>query len=230
MKEEQRRILETEFTPNQIKQRRGLWGKMLDYIPGHLVIHRLNEAFQADWSFVVTQYEVFDEEVVCMGKLTVGDVVKVQFGSSNITRDSETGKTLCLGDDLKGAATDSLKKCASLLGIGLHLYGDINDGNGNQPSESPDRSDSNGRNGGTGGHHNRNPHNGNGSNGTGSRNNGNGNGSGITAKQLRYALTLGRRHDMTAEDVNSLAFKLFGKQLDGIGKLEGSELINRLSA
>src|SRR5436309_3341261 len=35
------------------------------------------------------------------------------------------GKALVsLGDDLKAAATDSLKKCATLFGVGLHLYFD----------------------------------------------------------------------------------------------------------
>lgn len=231
MKQETRNILETPFTTDQIKQRRGLWGKMLDYIPGHLVIHRLNEAFEADWSFVVTQYEVFDEEVVCMGKLTVGDVVKVQFGSSNITRDSETGKTLCLGDDLKGAATDSLKKCASLLGVGLHLYGDVSNGNGNRMNESSDQSGSNRGNGGNGGHHNLNPRNGNSNNGTDSRNNGNGNNNGlITPKQMRYILSLGRRQNMADNAVEELAEEWFGTPLSLIEKTQASQMITQLSA
>ncbi|MCD4655650.1 hypothetical protein K8T06_17145 [bacterium] len=64
---------------------------------------------------MVTQFEILDHEVIVVGQLTAIDVTKVQFGSSNITRDSQSGKTLCIGDDLKSAATDSLKKCASLL-------------------------------------------------------------------------------------------------------------------
>ena len=34
----------------------------------------------------------------------------------------KTGKPVSIGDDLKAAATDALKKGASLLGVGLHLY------------------------------------------------------------------------------------------------------------
>ena len=60
--------------------------------------------------------------------------------------------------------------------------------------------------------------------------NSNGNGSGITAKQMRYVLTLGRRHDMNSDDVNEMSFELFGSPLDSIGKSEASELIERLSA
>ena len=45
-----------------------------------------------------------------------------QFGSSKITRARESGEIISLADDLKAAATDALKKAATLLGVGLHLY------------------------------------------------------------------------------------------------------------
>jgi hypothetical protein len=44
-----------------------------------------------------------------------------------------------LADEYKAAATDAIKKCASLLGVGLHLYTD----NGHKGSERPE----NGRSG-----------------------------------------------------------------------------------
>ena len=50
-----REILEQPFGPEQIKQREGNFGKMLDYIEGHAVIQRLNDAFDADWSFTIVQ-------------------------------------------------------------------------------------------------------------------------------------------------------------------------------
>ena len=46
-----RELLEKPFDPNQIKQREGNFGKTLDYIEGHSVIQRLNDAFDANWSF-----------------------------------------------------------------------------------------------------------------------------------------------------------------------------------
>ncbi len=46
-----RELLEKPFEPGQIKQREGNFGKMLDYIEGHSVIQRLNDAFEAEWSF-----------------------------------------------------------------------------------------------------------------------------------------------------------------------------------
>ena len=39
-----RELLEKPFNPEQIKQREGNFGKKLDYIEGHVVIQRLNDA------------------------------------------------------------------------------------------------------------------------------------------------------------------------------------------
>ena len=119
-----REILEKPFEPGQIKQREGNFGKMLDYIEGHAVIERLNMAFEAEWSFSILEHRILEEtdEALVVGQLKAGDVVKTQFGSSRITRARESGEPISLADDFKAAATDSIKKCASLLGIGLHLY------------------------------------------------------------------------------------------------------------
>ena len=207
MKNETRTMLETPFTSNQIKQRKGLWSRTLDYIEGHAVIHRLNDAFEGDWNFTVVEHTIFDDEVVVLGRLTVKDVTKDQFGSSNITRDSQSGKTLCIGDDLKGAATDALKKCASLLGVGLHLYGD----NTVKITSSSNNSS------------------------PGNPNSGNGNGNGnneqlITPKQMKYAFSLARRNNIHDNDVEKLAMELFGTEFHKITKLQASELIQQLAA
>jgi hypothetical protein len=114
----------TTFGPEQIKQREGNFGKKLDYIEGHAVIQRLNDAFDGDWSFTITHHEILKEtdEVIVIGQLNADGIVKSQFGSSRITRAKETGDIISLADDLKAAATDALKKAATLLGVGLHLY------------------------------------------------------------------------------------------------------------
>ncbi len=120
-----RELLEKPFDPSQIKQRDGNFGKRLDYIEGHAVIQRLNEALDAQWSFAILEHHILKEtdEVMVLGQLKTGEVVKSQFGSSRITRAKETGEPISLADDYKAAATDSLKKCATMLGVGLHLYG-----------------------------------------------------------------------------------------------------------
>jgi hypothetical protein len=47
--------------------------------------------------------------------------VKSAFGGAMIS--DKHGAVLSVADDLKSAASDSLKKCATLLGVGLELYG-----------------------------------------------------------------------------------------------------------
>ena len=116
-----RELLEKPFAPAQIRQRKGRNG-MLDYVEGHSVIARLNEALDGAWSFEVTHHEVREDEVVVLGKLSAEGIAKMQFGVSQLTREKGGGALVSLGDDLKAAATDALKKCATFLGVGLHLY------------------------------------------------------------------------------------------------------------
>ena len=118
-----RALLEKPFGPAQIRQRKGRNG-VLDYVEGHSVIARLNEALDGAWSFEVTHHEVREDEVVVLGKLSAEGIAKMQFGVSQLTREKGGGALVSLGDDLKAAATDALKKCATFLGVGLHLYAD----------------------------------------------------------------------------------------------------------
>jgi len=118
-----RDLLEKPFEPAQIRQRKGRNG-MLDYVEGHSVIQRLNEALEGAWSFEIVQHEVREEEVLVLARLSAGGLVKMNFGVSQVTRERESGALVSLGDDLKAAATDALKKCATFLGVGLHLYAD----------------------------------------------------------------------------------------------------------
>ena len=125
-----RELLEKPFDPSQIKQRKGSFGDVLDYIEGASIIQRLNEAFNGDWMFEILDHHVYDDEVVVLGKLTAAGISKCQFGKSKITRATKDNSIISLGDDLKAAATDSLKKCATLFGVGLHLYFDMPKNNG----------------------------------------------------------------------------------------------------
>src|SRR4029078_4460282 len=131
-----RTLLEKPLAPEQIKRRQGTNGDVLDYIEGCAVIQRLNECFEAEWIFEIQEHRVYDDEVVVLGKLTAQGVAKSQFGKSRITRAKKDNAIISLGDDLKAAATDCLKKCATLFGVGLHLYFDAptagnGTGNGN---------------------------------------------------------------------------------------------------
>jgi len=114
-------VLRRPFPPELIKARPGHNGKSLSYVETWAVIERLNEGLDA-WSFDVVEHQIFAEEIVVLGRLTADGVVKTAFGGTSITRD-RNGKEVSIADDLKAAASDALKKAASLLGVALELYG-----------------------------------------------------------------------------------------------------------
>jgi hypothetical protein len=125
-------VLTQSTPPAAIKTRRGRGGKTLSYVSHDWVTRQLNEAFNWQWSFEILSERILPDEaapreVVVKGRLTIhtthGDLIKNQFGSSEVKR-TKSGDLISLGDDLKAAASDALKKCASLLGLALDLYGD----------------------------------------------------------------------------------------------------------
>ena len=116
-----KQVLTAPFAPSQIKQRPGQHGKTLSYVDVAAVIGRLNEGCDS-WSFEIVEHHIHADEVVVLGKLTVDGMVKMAFGGSRITIDSN-GQIVAIADDAKSAASDAIKKAASLLGVGLELYG-----------------------------------------------------------------------------------------------------------
>jgi hypothetical protein len=123
--------LAEQFPQDQVKQRRGNFGQQLSYLEASTVVQRLNEVLEGDWSFNVVESIVEVDEVVIRGRLTIGDTVREQFGGSKIKRNKDSGEIISLGDDLKSAASDALKKCASLVGVALNLHQGHQNNNGN---------------------------------------------------------------------------------------------------
>ncbi len=122
-------------------------GQQLAYVSHAWVTRVLNEAFGFRWSWDVTDTVIVPDltnplEVIVRGRLTVttpdgGTVVKEQFGSTDVKR-YKNGGVISLGDDLKAASSDALKKAASLLGVALDLYGASDDPlPGEEPRQRP---------------------------------------------------------------------------------------------
>ncbi len=132
-----RELLEKPFPDNLIKSRKGLSGKTFSYVEGSAYVQRLNDAFDGTWSFSIVEHRLEPSEVIVLGKLTADGVEKMAFGGSSITISKSTGEVVSIADDLKAAATDSLKKACSLLGIGLHLYADSQPSNRLVPRPKP---------------------------------------------------------------------------------------------
>ena len=216
-----RTLLEKPFEPAQIRQRKGRNG-VLDYVEGHNVIHRLNESLDGAWSFEITHHEIREDEVLVLGRLSAENIVKMQFGVSQVTREKASGALVSLGDDLKAAATDALKKCATFLGVGLHLYGD-RPLNGRAPAPRP----------GVNGH------------GAGSRPPGptgprpaplagddgsaSPNGDRATDRQLDAILRLGRAKGLAPPDVEAMSLRAFNRKPGALTRSEASSLIKELS-
>lgn len=118
-----RELLEKQFTKDQLKQRKGNFGNMIDYVDVQLILQRLNDSFDGQWNFDIISHQIQATEVIVLGKLSAEGVHKTQFGSNKITV-SKAGEVVSIGDDLKAATSDSLKKCASMFGVALHIYGD----------------------------------------------------------------------------------------------------------
>ena len=133
--EHQRAIINVQTPPEFIKERAIRGGKrMARYVEGGYIIAKLNQAFgPASWDFDVVEQSIVQEkpkgsgekvrgEVWVKGKLTIKDhkagysVSKTQFGTK------EMYEGVPLGDTLKAAATDAMKKCAVQFGIALDVY------------------------------------------------------------------------------------------------------------
>ena len=115
-------ILTRAFRPDEVRHRPGKNGEDVAYLEGHVVIDRLNEAFDHAWTWSIDHHQILDDEVVVLGTLTAQNITKSAFGCSAITRSRDGGKAVSIGSDLKAAATDALKKSATLLGVGLTLH------------------------------------------------------------------------------------------------------------
>lgn len=143
----QEAIITQSTPPDEIRMRVGRGGRQLAYVDHAYVTRLLNNAFAFNWDYETDQAEVLyvgerPYEVKCRGKLTVrvGDasIVKMQYGCQPLEfLKSDQNTPVSLGDAFKGAASDALKKCASLLGIALDLYDSDSDINrGKKPQQS----------------------------------------------------------------------------------------------
>jgi len=131
-------------TPFDVTFRDLRGGVELEYITGEQATTRLNETLGfLNWSFRVLEHGIHAEADECwvLGELTVTlegrTVTRQQFGSQKVKRSRSSGTPLDIGFDLKGATTDALKKCASLIGVALYLWKKeppAGLGNGGQPT------------------------------------------------------------------------------------------------
>lgn len=98
------------------------------YVSGSYMKKQLNILFGWNWDFEIISEQILVEagEVVVKGKLTCrsngNTIVKMQYGNKEIIFKKGTKIPLSIGNDLKAAATDALKKCAAEIGIAQDVY------------------------------------------------------------------------------------------------------------
>lgn len=117
----------TQKTPQKfVKKRPGPGGISLSYVEVGYVINILNQAFGWDWDFRILDQQIGKNQVWVRGELTVRakdhNITKGQYGGAIIKMNRQSGEPVSIADDLKAAASDSLKKCASMLGIAGDIF------------------------------------------------------------------------------------------------------------
>jgi len=208
-----RELLEQPFPSNLVKSRQGSFGNRLNYVEVAEIVKRLNSALEGAWSFAIRDLRIMETEVLVHGALTAEGIEKHGIGGSKITYTRGSGEIVSIVDDCKAAASDALKRCARLLGVGLDLYSDTRPaaetGNGRQKSAQ-----------GGNGQHRRNG--GNGGNGrTDNR---------LTQKQLSAIWSLGRSLGLNADAIRQRAQEAYSAMPEHLSKSDASSFISALGA
>lgn len=109
-----------------VKKRPAKGGGTWDYVTGGYVRKCLNLMFGWSWNFEIVEQMIMHGEAIVKGKLTCHSngqtIIKMQYGNKDIMFKKGTEIPLSIGNDLKAAATDCLKKCAAEIGIAADIY------------------------------------------------------------------------------------------------------------
>ena len=101
-------------------------GVNLVYIPISEVINRVNKVLGVEnWSYEVIGWQQLDKAIVAHVRVTAmidGTIVKRDgVGGQSIKYSKKTSEPIDIGDEVKGAVSDALKKAVQTLGVGLYL-------------------------------------------------------------------------------------------------------------
>lgn len=115
----------TEQFPPEMEKRLSKGGASLVYIPISEVITRMNKIIGVEnWSFIVKGWEQVGTSIVAHVSVTatiLGNTVTREGVGGQKIKLSKQGDPVDIGDEVKGAVSDALKKAVQTLGIGLYL-------------------------------------------------------------------------------------------------------------
>lgn len=135
LNEKQLKLILQRTPKKYIHQRPAKGGGIWDYVTGGYIKKCLNLMFGWDWDFEILDEKILYGEAIVKGKLTCRSndktIIKMQFGNKDIMYRKQNAEEiskgleripLSIGNDLKAAATDCLKKCAAEIGISADIY------------------------------------------------------------------------------------------------------------
>jgi hypothetical protein len=115
----------SEPFPQEMVKRLNKGGANLTYIPISEVINRMNKVIGVEnWSFNVKTWQQVGTSIVAHV------IVHAKINGTMVSRDgvggqkikmSKQGDPIDIGDEVKGAVSDALKKAVQTLGVGLYL-------------------------------------------------------------------------------------------------------------
>jgi len=127
-------LLTNETPIYSLKTRQGRAGAVYTYVDIGYVTEQLNLITGHQWSFTwELLFKTLDEmkaigQVAIKGRLVIrqknsDELIFENSGNSDIKYRSKDGKEfLSFGDDVKGAVSDCVKKCASMFGVAADVY------------------------------------------------------------------------------------------------------------
>ena len=213
MDENTRTLLTAPFRKDQIKQRPGSFGATLSYVEGSSVVERLNLAFNYAWNFEILTIDIKSDagEVLAHVRVSADGIVKEGYGSSQITRQRDSGDIVDLGSNIKASCTDGLKKAATLLGVGLNLY--QHEAEGSEPGQHPEPSSQQRQPSAPRQQQQSTPTT------TGNR---------LTAKQKSLILKLSVEAGLSHPEITQHCQETYGRTVDFLSKADASKLIEAL--
>lgn len=116
--------------PREVEKTLQKGSARLTYVPVSEIITRLNDVFGVGyWGYRINSCarDAVDSDFVIahvtlfIYSQSISDTAQIDgVGGQKINR-TRTGEIIALGDDMKGAVSDALKKAAQALGVGLYL-------------------------------------------------------------------------------------------------------------
>jgi hypothetical protein len=115
----------TEPFPQEMERSLNKGGANLAYIPVSEVINRMNKILGVEnWSFTVKNWQQLGNSIVAhvsvVTTISGNTVTRDGVGGQKIKM-TKQGEPVDIGDEVKGAVSDALKKAVQTMGVGLYL-------------------------------------------------------------------------------------------------------------